>query len=287
MMAPNDLACFRQGVARAIAKQARWVVDWRFSMTRYVALVDGKPGSYGPTVPDLPGCTSAAATTDEVLRRANETVRLWAEDALADGEKLPKPRSIEALRADPWRRRLQRAPLSRSCRSSSMRAGRPRQTSRSTPACSQQSTRQPLSADLHARPSWRALRARKSKARADGITTSWARSWGSCGRPPFPIRGFRTGARQRKRLIWDFELINRRVHFCDVDRGELILRYRDPRPTTLQTFLPRSIPSTTMSIGSLLALSKISDHTTIAERGAGHSIITSNSSISRTSRIGS
>jgi predicted RNase H-like HicB family nuclease len=86
MMAPNDLACFRQGVARAIAKQARWVVDWRFSMTRYVALVDGKPGSYGPTVPDLPGCTSAAATTDEVLRRATEAVRLWAEDALADGE---------------------------------------------------------------------------------------------------------------------------------------------------------------------------------------------------------
>src|SRR5260370_35061106 len=70
-------------------------------MTRYVALVDGKPGSYGLTVPDLPGCTSAAATTDEVLRRATQAVRLWAEDALADGEKLLKPRSIEALRADP------------------------------------------------------------------------------------------------------------------------------------------------------------------------------------------
>jgi hypothetical protein len=27
-------------------------------------------------------------------------VRLWAEDALADGEKLPKPRSVEAVRAD-------------------------------------------------------------------------------------------------------------------------------------------------------------------------------------------
>jgi predicted RNase H-like HicB family nuclease len=52
-------------------------------------------------VPDLPGCTSAAATIDEVLRRATEAVRLWAEDALADGEKLPKPRSIEAVRADP------------------------------------------------------------------------------------------------------------------------------------------------------------------------------------------
>ena len=70
-------------------------------MARYVALVDGRSGSYGLTVPDLPGCTSGAATIDEFLRRATEAVRLWAEDALADGEKLPKPRSIEAVRADP------------------------------------------------------------------------------------------------------------------------------------------------------------------------------------------
>ena len=70
-------------------------------MTRYVALVDGKSGCYGVTVPDLPGCTSAAANTDEALRRATEAVRLWAEDALADREKLPKPRSVEVLRADP------------------------------------------------------------------------------------------------------------------------------------------------------------------------------------------
>ena len=70
-------------------------------MTRYVALVDGKPGAYGVTVPDLPGCTSAAATTDEALRRATEAVQLWAEDALADGETLPEARTAEALRADP------------------------------------------------------------------------------------------------------------------------------------------------------------------------------------------
>src|SRR3984893_17212569 len=72
-----------------------------FEMARYVALVDGRSGSYGLTVPDLPCCTSAAATIDEVLRRATEAVRLWAEDALADGEKLPKPRTIEAVPADP------------------------------------------------------------------------------------------------------------------------------------------------------------------------------------------
>jgi predicted RNase H-like HicB family nuclease len=140
-------------------------------MTRYVALVDGKPGSYGLTVPDLPGCTSAAATTDEVSHRATEAVRLWAEDARLPMVRnyLSRARSRRCAPIPKWRRRLPRAPLWRSYRSSSMRAGRPRQTSRSTPACSQPSTRQPLRADLRARPSWRALRARRSKARADRI----------------------------------------------------------------------------------------------------------------------
>lgn len=51
-------------------------------------------------VPDLPGCTSSDSTTDEALRSAVEAVRLWAEDAIDDGEVLPPPRSVEALRAD-------------------------------------------------------------------------------------------------------------------------------------------------------------------------------------------
>ena len=68
---------------------------------RYIALVDGKVGAYGVVVPDLPGCTSAGSTTDEALRNAVEAVRLWAEDAIDDGEALPPPRSVEALRADP------------------------------------------------------------------------------------------------------------------------------------------------------------------------------------------
>ena len=69
-------------------------------MSRYVALVDGKAGAYGVVVPDLPGCTSGGRTTDEALRNAVEAVRLWAEDARADGEPLPRPRSADALRAD-------------------------------------------------------------------------------------------------------------------------------------------------------------------------------------------
>ena len=70
-------------------------------MSRYFALIDGKAGAYGVVVPDLPGCTSGGATTDEALRNAVSAVRLWAEDALADGERLPQPRSAEQMRADP------------------------------------------------------------------------------------------------------------------------------------------------------------------------------------------
>ena len=69
-------------------------------MSRYFALLDGRKGAYGVVVPDLPGCTSAGRTPDEALRNAVEAVRLWADDARADGERLPKPRSLEALNAD-------------------------------------------------------------------------------------------------------------------------------------------------------------------------------------------
>ena len=68
---------------------------------RYIALVDGNAGAYGVVVPDLPGCTSAGPSTDEALRNAVEAVRLWVEDAIDDGEALPPPRTVEALRADP------------------------------------------------------------------------------------------------------------------------------------------------------------------------------------------
>jgi predicted RNase H-like HicB family nuclease len=68
---------------------------------RYVALIDGKHGAYGVVVPDLPGCTSAGRTIDEAYGNAVEAVRLWVEDAEADREKLPRSRSVEAIRADP------------------------------------------------------------------------------------------------------------------------------------------------------------------------------------------
>ena len=70
-------------------------------MARYVALIDGKQGAYGVVAPDLPGCTSAGKTMDQAYRNAIEAVRLWVEDAKASGERLPRPRTLEALRGDP------------------------------------------------------------------------------------------------------------------------------------------------------------------------------------------
>jgi len=107
-------------------------------MARYVALVDGNAGAYGVTVPDLLGCTSGGTTTDEALRNAVEAVRLWAEDAIADGEALPQPRSVETLR-----RRSPRVPLSRSSPCYSTPGARPKPICRSTPGFSLPLTRQP------------------------------------------------------------------------------------------------------------------------------------------------
>jgi predicted RNase H-like HicB family nuclease len=70
-------------------------------MTCYVALIDGESGNFGVVVPDLPGCTSAGDTVEDALRNATEAVRLWCDDARADGDAVPKPRAIEDLRRDP------------------------------------------------------------------------------------------------------------------------------------------------------------------------------------------
>ena len=70
-------------------------------MALYVALIDGETGAFGVVVPDLPGCTSAGDTVEDALRYAAEAVRLWRDDARADGEVIPEPRAIEDLRRVP------------------------------------------------------------------------------------------------------------------------------------------------------------------------------------------
>ena len=69
--------------------------------TRYVALLDGRAGAYGVVVPDLPGCTAMGRTVEQALRNAVAAVRDWVEDAVGDGEALPRPRPADRVRNDP------------------------------------------------------------------------------------------------------------------------------------------------------------------------------------------
>jgi predicted RNase H-like HicB family nuclease len=68
--------------------------------TRYVVVVDGKPGAFGMWVPDMPGCTSMGETLAGLLANAQEALQLWAEDAIENGEKVPSPRTMEQVRKD-------------------------------------------------------------------------------------------------------------------------------------------------------------------------------------------
>jgi predicted RNase H-like HicB family nuclease len=69
--------------------------------TRYVVVIDGGPGAFGLWVPDMPGCTTMGDTVESLLVHGQEALRLWAEDAIADGEPLPAPRSFVEVAKDP------------------------------------------------------------------------------------------------------------------------------------------------------------------------------------------
>lgn len=70
-------------------------------MARYIALIDGKAGAYGVVFPDCPGCTAMGKTMDEALAHAADALRDWVEVTEESGGKIPRPRSLEALRRDP------------------------------------------------------------------------------------------------------------------------------------------------------------------------------------------
>jgi len=54
--------------------------------------------AWGVVVPDLPGCFSAADSgLDEALENAREAIAAWMEEAIAKGEPVPRPSSIDML----------------------------------------------------------------------------------------------------------------------------------------------------------------------------------------------
>lgn len=63
---------------------------------RFPIVIHKDPASdYGVTVPDLPGCFSAGATTDEAFCNAVEAIECHIEGLLLDGEHVPSPQTVE------------------------------------------------------------------------------------------------------------------------------------------------------------------------------------------------
>jgi antitoxin HicB len=73
-------------------------------MPHYIALIHKDADScYGVSFPDWPGVVTAGDTIDEAMRQATEVLTFAAEDYESrDGAQgIPKPRTIDELRADP------------------------------------------------------------------------------------------------------------------------------------------------------------------------------------------
>lgn len=68
-------------------------------MIQYIALLhkNGRKG-YGVSFPDFPGCVSEGRTIGDALREGAEALALHVDGIREDGGKIPKPRSVEAIR---------------------------------------------------------------------------------------------------------------------------------------------------------------------------------------------
>lgn len=72
-------------------------------MPHYIALIHKDADScYGVSFPDVPGVFTAGDTIDEAIQKAAEVLAFAAEDwSDLSGERFPRPRTIDQLRADP------------------------------------------------------------------------------------------------------------------------------------------------------------------------------------------
>ena len=74
---------------------------------RYVSFIHRDNAGYGVSFPDFPGCVSVGDSVDDAVHRGCEALAFHVEGLRDDGERIPQPRSIDAIKADPeladWR----------------------------------------------------------------------------------------------------------------------------------------------------------------------------------------
>ena len=75
---------------------------------RYVSFIHRDEVGYGVSFPDLPGCVSVGDTVDDAIRNGSKALAFHVEGLAEDGEAIPEPRTIDAIKGDPeladWRR---------------------------------------------------------------------------------------------------------------------------------------------------------------------------------------
>ena len=78
------------------------MVEKELKLRRYVAFIHpGKKGLWGLHFPDFPGYVTAESDLDRLVDSAAEALRFHVEGMIEDGETIPEPRSLSAIRADP------------------------------------------------------------------------------------------------------------------------------------------------------------------------------------------
>ena len=69
--------------------------------THLIALIQGQPGNFGLTFPDVPGCVTAADSLDDLLRQASEALAFHMEGLVEDRQPMPIAHALEELQANP------------------------------------------------------------------------------------------------------------------------------------------------------------------------------------------
>lgn len=76
-------------------------------MVAYVSFVHRENSGFGVSFPDFPGCVAVGESFDEAVRQGCEALALHVEGLTKDGEPIPSPRPIDAIKGDPeladWR----------------------------------------------------------------------------------------------------------------------------------------------------------------------------------------
>lgn len=70
-------------------------------MAYVVTIIHEEAGAYGASFPDFPGATTAAGDLDTLYRKAAEMLAFHVGGMAEDGDSIPVPRTLEALRRDP------------------------------------------------------------------------------------------------------------------------------------------------------------------------------------------